>query len=212
MRALNSALNPAWRAARSLALRAALAVLPALLLPRAASALELHGVDVPAGAQLGGRALLLNGAGTRYFLIFKVYVAELYLPQRTRAAADALAMPGPKLMRLVMLRDVSGKELGDKLTEDIQNNIDPADFAGMITGLARMGGLFAERHELHSGDVVELADVPGHGMTIAINGASTGAPYTEPGFFDNMLRIWLGPRPAERRLKQALLGDAKVAD
>ena len=212
MRALNSALKPALRPARSLVLRAALGVLPALLLPRAASALELHGVDVPAGAQIGGRALLLNGAGTRYFLIFKVYVAELYLPQRTRSAADALAMAGPKLMRLVMLRDVSGKELGDKLTEDIQNNIDPADFAGMITGLARMGGLFAERHELHSGDVVELADVPGHGMTISINGASAGAPYTEPAFFDNMLRIWLGPRPAEARLKRALLGDAKSAN
>ena len=204
MRASTSALQPV--------LRLALAALLSLLLPRAASALELHGVDVPADVQVGGRTLLLNGAGTRYFLIFKVYVAELYLPQRTQYASAAVSMVGPKLMRLVMLRDVSGKELGDKLTEDIQNNIDPADFAGMITGLARMGGLFAERHELHSGDVVELADVPGHGMTISINGASTGAPYTEPGFFDNMLRIWLGPRPAEQRLKQALLGDAKVAN
>ena len=212
MQALRSTPRPPRRSILRPTLRLALAMLLSLLLPRAASALELHGVDVPASVQLGGRALPLNGAGTRYFLIFKVYVAELYLPQRTRFAADAVGMSWPKLMRLVMLRDVSGKELGDKLTEDIQNNIDPADFAGMITGLARMGGLFAERHELHAGDVVELADVPGHGMTISINGTSAGAPYTEPGFFNNMLRIWLGPRPAERRLKRALLGDAKAAN
>ncbi len=197
---------------RGALLPSSLALLSSLALAPAARALDLHGVTVPATAQVGTQRLLLNGVGTRYFLIFKVYVAELYLPQRTRSAADALRMAGPKLMRLVMLRDVSGKELGDKLTEDIQNNVSPTDFAAMITGLARMGGLFAERHELHEGDVVELVETPGHGMQIRINGADAGAPYTEPGFFTNMLKVWLGPRPAESRLKAALLGDAARSD
>jgi hypothetical protein len=173
----------------------------------AASPLRLHGVSVPRTAQVGSTRLVLNGAGTRYFLIFKVYVAALYLPQATRSANTALGMSGPKLLRLVMLRDVSGKELGDKLTEDIKHNVPAADFATMITGLARMGGLFADRHELHEGDVVELTDVPGKGMQISINGQIEGAPYADANFFDNLLRVWLGPRPAENRLKKALLGD-----
>lgn len=202
------------RPARSFSpcLSLSLTLASALLLAPVARALEIHDVSVPPNAQVGAAALALNGAGTRYFLIFKVYVAALYLPRRTRSAAEALAMPGPKLLRLVMLRDVSGKELGDKLTEDIQNNIDPADFSRMITGLARMGGLFADRKQLHAGDVVELIDVPGRGMQIRIDGQPAGAPYTEPGFFDDMLKIWLGPRPAETRLKNALLGDASLAN
>lgn len=174
---------------------------------QAPGALRLHGVSVPPSAQVGSTRLSLNGAGTRYFLIFKVYVAELYLPRPAHSASAALGMPGPKLLRLVMLRDVSGKELGDKLTEDIKNNVPAADFATMITGLARMGGLFADRHELHEGDVVELADVPGQGMRISINGQVEGAPYADAHFFDNLLRVWLGPRPAAQRLKKALLGD-----
>lgn len=170
-----------------------------------ASAPAAPGASAPA-AQVAGTRLRLNGAGTRYFLIFKVYVAELYLPRPAHSASAALGMPGPKLLRLVMLRDVSGKELGDKLTEDIKNNVPAADFATMITGLARMGGLFADRHELHEGDVVELADVPGQGMRISINGQVEGAPYADAHFFDNLLRVWLGPRPAAQGLKKALLG------
>jgi hypothetical protein len=179
---------------------------PAASAPAQARPLRLHGVSVPRSAQVGSTRLVLNGAGTRYFLIFKVYVAELYLPRPTHSANEALGMDGPKLLRLVMLRDVSGKELGDKLTEDIKNNVPAADFATMITGLARMGGLFADRHELHEGDVVELTDVPGQGMHISINGQVEGAPYADANFFDNLLRVWLGPRPAEGRLKKALLG------
>ena len=199
-------MNP-LRHIRRLALPLAL-VLPA----SAAHALQIHGVAVPATATLDAHPLLLNGVGTRYFIVFKVYVAELYLPQRTAAASAALQMPGPKLLRLVMLRDVSGDELGTKLTHDIQANVSTDDFNNMIDGLARMGQLFAQHKELHSGDVIELADVPGKGMTVTIDGQSTGAPFTEPGFFDNMLKVWLGDHPAAQRLKQALLGDAKSSD
>ncbi len=199
-------MNP-LRHIRRLALPLALA-LPAT----AAQALQIHGVAVPASASVGARQLLLNGAGTRYFLVFKVYVAELYLPQRTTTASAALQMPGPKLLRLVMLRDVSGDELGTKLTHDIQANVSTDAFNNMIDGLARMGQLFAQHKELHSGDVIELADVPGQGMTVTIDGQSTGAPFSEPGFFDNMLKVWLGDHPAAQRLKQALLGDAKSID
>jgi hypothetical protein len=199
-------MNP-LRHIRRLALPLALA-LPAT----AAQALQIHDVKVPASASVGARQLVLNGAGTRYFLVFKVYVAELYLPQRTTTASAALQMPGPKLLRLVMLRDVSGDELGTKLTHDIQANVSTDAFNNMIDGLARMGQLFAQHKELHSGDVIELADVPGQGMTVTIDGQSTGAPFSEPGFFDNMLKVWLGDHPAAQRLKQALLGDAKSSD
>ena len=185
----------------------------ALALPAsAAQALQIHGVAVPPTARVGTHPLVLNGVGTRYFLVFKVYVAELYLPQRANQASAAMTMPGPKLLRLVMLRDVSGDELGTKLTHDIQANVSTAEFNSMIDGLARMGQLFAQHKEMRSGDVIELADVPGQGMTVTINGQTTGAPFAEPGFFDNMLQVWLGDHPAAQRLKLALLGDAKSSD
>lgn len=45
-------------------------------------ALEVKGVKVDETAQVGGAALELNGAGVRTKMIFKVYVAALYLGQK----------------------------------------------------------------------------------------------------------------------------------
>ncbi len=193
------------------ALRFVLGFMLAGFLPMA-QAFVIHGVQVDPTQQLGGKVLVLNGAGTRYFVFFKVYVAALYLPQKTTHAQAALDMPGPKALRLVMLREVSGKELGDKLTEGIQNNVSPQEFSGLIPSLARLGGLFAEKHELKSGETVTLRFVPGQGTTIDIDGVPSGPPYAAPDFFNALLKIWLGKEPAEARLKQALLGDAALRD
>jgi hypothetical protein len=176
-----------------------------------AHALDIHGVPVSETAQLAGKALPLNGVGTRYFVFFKVYVAALYLPQKTSNPQAALDMPGPKELRLVMLRDVSGKELGDKLTEGIQNNVTQEEFTGLIPSMVRLGGLFAQRRKLKTGDIVTLRLLPGQGTTIDIDGVPSGPPYTDPNFFKDLLKIWLGKDPAEARLKSALLGDAAVS-
>jgi hypothetical protein len=178
---------------------------------QAAHALDMHGVPVSETVQLAGKALPLNGVGTRYFVFFKVYVAALYLPQKTTLPQVALDMPGPKELRLVMLRDVTGKELGDKLTEGIQNNVTQEEFTGLIPSMVRLGGLFAQRRNLKTGDIVTLRFIPGQGTTIDIDGVPSGAPYTDPNFFKDLLKIWLGKDPAETRLKSALLGDAALS-
>ena len=175
---------------------------------QAAHALDIHGVQIEPSQQLAGRNLVLNGAGTRYFVFFKVYVAALYLPSKTGSAKAALDMPGPKEMHLVMLRNVSGKELGDKLTEGIENNVSAQEFSGLIPAMARLGGLFARKRSLKTGETVSLRFVPGQGTTIDIDGAPADAPYAEPDFFNALLKIWLGKDPADARLKGALLGDA----
>jgi hypothetical protein len=193
-------------------LRALLAA-TALALPlQAAHALDVHGVAVDETVQVGARQLPLNGAGTRYFVLFKVYVAALYLPQKATRPEAALDMPGPKELRLVMLRDIGAKELGDKLTDGIQNNVSPEEFGALIPGLARLGGLFAQKRQLKAGEAVTLRDVPGQGMSIDIDGLPAGAPYTDPGFFKALLKIWLGQNPADSRLKGALLGNAALRD
>jgi hypothetical protein len=197
-----------------LAHRLAARLLAATLLAatfQTAHALDIHGVTVRDSVQLAGKTLPLNGAGTRYFVFFKVYVAALYLPQKTSNPQLALDMPGPKELRLVMLRDVTGKELGDKLTEGIQNNVTQEEFTGLIPSMVRLGGLFAQQRNLKAGDIVTLRFIPGQGTTIEIDGVPSGAPYAEPNFFKDLLKIWLGKDPAEVRLKSALLGDGTAS-
>ncbi|MEG0446645.1 MAG: chalcone isomerase family protein, partial [Comamonas sp.] len=45
----------------------------------AAAALQINGVSYAPSLQAQGKTLTLNGAGTRYKAIFKVYTAGLYL-------------------------------------------------------------------------------------------------------------------------------------
>jgi hypothetical protein len=39
-----------------------------------------------------------------------------------------------------------------------------------------------------------------------VRGKVQGAPFKEAAFFNALLRIWLGPNPADWKLKDALLG------
>jgi hypothetical protein len=48
--------------------------------------------------------------------------------------------------------------------------------------------------------------VPGTGTTVYVRGVAQGEPFREPEFFNALLRIWLGPAPADWRLKESLLG------
>ncbi|MDD4886667.1 MAG: chalcone isomerase family protein [Thiomonas sp.] len=173
-----------------------------------AQALTLHGVDIPAQVELGGKTLTLNGAGTRYVFLFKVYTAALYLPQKSAQPQAIYNMAGPKELKLTMLRDVSGKELGDKLNEGIKNNLTPEEFNAFIPSLAQLGGLFAQKNQVKTGETVTFRDIPSKGCTLVIDGAATGSVFTDPQFFNSMLKIWLGKDPAEDRLKRALLGNA----
>ena len=201
--------HPAKPSLRKLGAAAAvLASLSSGLVTPSAQALTLHGVDIPPQMEVGGKTLTLNGAGTRYVFLFKVYTAALYLPQKSAQPQAIYTMAGPKELKLTMLRDVSGKELGDKLNEGIKNNLNPQEFNAFIPSLVQLGGLFAQKNQIKTGETVTIQDIPGKGSTIAIDGVASGGTFTEPQFFNSMLKIWLGKDPAEDRLKQALLGNA----
>src|SRR5688500_1291085 len=66
-------------------------VLSMLAASLTADGAEVGGVKIDDKATLGGRELILTGAGTRTRLVIKVYVAALYLPQKATTAAAVLA-------------------------------------------------------------------------------------------------------------------------
>lgn len=193
---------PSRRAA--LQLVAAGLCLPAAL-PRAHAA-EVSGVQLPDALQLGGSTLRLNGAGTRFKAVFKVYAAGLYLSQPATSFAQVRATPGPKSVHITMLRDIDATELGKLFSQGIQDNVERATFGRIILDVARMGEIFARYRELKSGDAFRVDWLPGTGTLLTVRGQVENPPFAEPAFFDALLGIWLGPHPAEGQLKDALLG------
>ena len=182
----------------------AVAVLAAA--PAAWADLTVAGVKYEEAAELAGNKLALNGAGIRTKVIFKVYTAGLYLTKKAATPEDVLAQTGAKRISLTMLRDVDADEFGAAFAKGIEENNDAAALARLAPSIQRMNRIFAEHKKLATGDAIVIDWVPGAGTLISVKGAAQGEPIREPEFYTALLRIWLGPAPADRSLKEALLG------
>lgn len=198
------ALRPRARLGAALTLTCALTL--GLVAPASAAALDLHGVKVDDTTELAGKRLPLNGAGTRYKVIFKVYVAALYAGKKAGSLDALVQQDGPKRLVVTMLRDIDANELGKLLTRGIEDNMPPAAMPKLIGALARMGQIFAEQKQLKAGDVFSIDWVPGQGTVVTVKGQAQGEPFKEPTFFAALMSIWLGPKPADDALKEGLLG------
>jgi len=151
-------------------------------------------------------ALLLNGAGIRYKAVFKVYTAGLYLEQKAGTPQDVFALPGNKRLSITMLREIDSGELGKLFSRGMEDNMDRASFSKLIPGVLRMSQIFSDHKKLEAGDTFTIDWVPGKGTIITVKGVVQGEPFKEPAFFNALLGIWLGNKPADWKLKDALLG------
>lgn len=165
-------------------------------------------VAYSASATVQGQALQLNGAGVRHKAVFKVYTAGLYLGASARSGAEVVALPGPKRLRIVMLREIDSGELGKLFSRGMEENMDKAAFSKLVPGVLRMSQVFSAHKKLLPGEEFSIDWVPGTGTVLTVKGEVQGEPFKEPEFFNALLSIWLGPHPADEQLKHALLGTA----
>ena len=173
-----------------------------------AAPVDVAGVKVEDTIDLQGTKLQLNGAGVRYKAVFKVYVAALYVGKKVATPEEFYAATGPKRMSITMLREIDSNELGKAFTKGFEENAPKGEMAKLIPGLIRMGQVFSDQKKLAVGDTFTNDWIPGTGLVITIKGKTQGEPFKEQEFFNALMRIWLGPNPADWKLKDALLGKA----
>ena len=173
-----------------------------------AATVELAGVKLEDRITLAGSPLVLNGAGIRYKAVFKVYTAGLYLSSKAATPEEALKATGPKRIAITMLRDINSSELGKLFSRGMEDNMDRAEFSKLIPGVLRMSQVFSEHKQLKEGETFVIDWVPGTGTVLTVKGKVEGEPFKEPEFFNALMRIWLGSKPADWQLKDALLGKA----
>ena len=175
----------------------------------AAVAVELAGVPFEDRVTVDGKALQLNGAGIRYKAVFKVYAAGLYLEKKASTPEGVWGQPGPKRMTITMLRDIDSAELGKLFSRGMEDNLEKGTFSRLVPGVMRMSQVFTYHKTLKTGETFVLDWVPGTGMRLTVKGVQEGEPFREPEFFEALMRIWLGSKPADWQLKDALLGVRK---
>ena len=174
-----------------------------------ALAAEVAGVKFDDSAKVAGKDLKLNGLGLRTKLVFKVYAAGLYLPEKSKSVADILKQEGPRRVTLVMMRDLSSEDFSAAFMDGLNDNVDKAEKSKLASQLSKMSAMFASMQGLKKGDVLTLDWVPGSGSVYTLNGKAIGDTIPDLAYYNTMLRIWLGDNPVDSSLKSALLGDNK---
>lgn len=188
----------AWKAAVAAALFCAAS--------GAALAADVAGVKIDDSVSLGGKTLVLNGAGVRTRAVFKVYAMGLYLTKKETTTEGVLSADGPRRVTLHMLRNLSGEDFGQAFMDGMNNNTPKDERSKFVGQIVKFGEMFANYGDLKQGDVVQIDWVPGRGMQSSVNGKAVGEPVAEQAFYNAILRIWLGDKPADSSLKPLLLG------
>jgi len=184
-----------------------LLLLVALLFNAGAGAVTVvNGIKVEDSISVGGAPLQLNGAGTRYKAIFKVYVASLHTSKKVASLDELIAAPGPKRLTMTFLREIEAGPFGKLLTRGVEDNNTKAEMSKLVPGLIRMGDIFTVNKLLVPGDVITIDWIPGTGMVVTAKGKVQGEPFKEPEFYRAIMSIWFGNVPADHALKDAMLG------
>jgi hypothetical protein len=177
-----------------------------LLVPLLCQGADVAGVSLDDGARIGSQSLVLNGAGLRVKVFFKVYAAGLYLSEKAGSTAAVLALAGPKRVSMTMMRDLTAQDLIDALGEGLRNNNPAAEFEKLKPRVERLNAIMSAIGAAKSGNVITLDYLPESGTQVSLNGEQKGETIAGDDFYRALLRIWLGDNPVDSSLKKALLG------
>lgn len=158
-----------------------------------------------ASTTVDGLALKINGKGTRYRFVAKVYDMALYTTKRVDTPADLLALPGSKKLAFVALRDLPGTDLGRLFVRGMTDNASSQQILRHTLATTRLIEIFSGKGKLLPGETFAMEFVPGKGTTFFIQGVPQGTPVGNDEFFALVLRIWFGESPADWKLRDGLL-------
>lgn len=188
----------------------------------------VSGVKLPSKLGFSGTTREFNGAGTRTKYFVKVYVAGLYLKDKSKDAKAILNADKPMSIRLqiissMLTNDVMVKYIREGFSKSLNGKTDP--FKDHIDLICEV--FSSEPTKI--GDVYDIHYTPGVGVSASKNGKpyifknlknKLGKPYAIvlkntkngqdalPGldFKKGLFGIWLSNDPVDVKLKEGMLG------
>lgn len=177
-----------------------------LILPffTANAQVEINDITLPAILDAGGTKLVYNGGGIRKKVFFKVYVAGLYLEQKSSNANQIIDADAPMGIRLHI---TSGVVSSDNMSESTREGFEASTGGNTAPIQDKIDAFIANfsNDEIVEGDIFDLYYVPGEGVKSFKNNKHVS---TVEGmdFKKALFGIWLSDNPADDDLKEELLG------
>src|SRR5262245_8860420 len=147
-------------------------------------------------------AVKLTGLAMRKKLLFNVYAIGSYVEKTStvKTAEELAAADTPKMLHLIMERDLDGKELAQAFQEAIRLNYAAPTFDQEITKL----GDVLKAQSIKKGDKMQLIHVPGVGVECVLNG-KTEVTINNVAFAKAVWEIYLGPKNLGPEIKAGLV-------
>lgn len=168
---------------------------------------EWKGVNLPEEMQVGESTLILNGMGLRQATSLKVsiYVAGLYLTEKSGDPQAILQSSTPKRLVLHFLRNLGSKDLTKAWDEGFVKNA--ADQIPVLKD--RIEKIKSFTKDMKTGQELIFTYKPGEGIEVSIDNANVGVVEGDD-FSKAFLSIWLGPNPPNQSLKDGILGVSAI--
>ena len=164
-------------------------------------AATIGGATIEDTVSVNNQNLVLNGAGLRKKLMFKVYTGALYLPAKQTSEAAILAADAPRRMVMHFLMDVDKGKIAEAWTEGLVNtpNASPEVKTAFKT-------LSSWMEDMTEGQRITMTYVPGTGTTVEVAGKNKGT-LGGKAVADAILNTWIGPKPGPGAdFKKSILG------
>jgi hypothetical protein len=173
----------------------------AVLLAAASSGTaEIEGVEFDEQVTAGERVLALQSVGLlRYRILFKGYVAALYLEAGT--PTENVLEDVPKRLELEYFWSIAGEKFGPVAESALERNLDATSFERLRP---RVEALHEKYQDVKPGDRYALTYLPEEGTELAKNGVRLALVPGED-FARAYFGIWLGEAPLDRDLRDQLL-------
>ena len=174
-----------------------------LIMTSAGYAKEIGGINMPDSLAAGKDTLVLNGAGIRTKFFIKAYVGGLYLKQKSGDAVAVLNADEPMAISLhIISKLITSEKMKDATNEGFKNSTN-GNTAPYKDKIETFISVFKDNIKI--GDVYDMVYIPVEGTKVYKNKELKS---TTKGldFKKILFGIWLGNKPADKGLKDLMLG------
>ena len=164
---------------------------------------KVAGVSVPNTVNYDGVNLTLNGAGVREKYWMDMYAGALYLDKKNADANGIVNGNQPMAIKLhIVSKLISSDKMIDAVTEGFENSTS-GKTSKISSEIAQFIGYFSE--EIKQNDIFDMVYLPKDGVKVYKNNKLLGT-IKGADFKRALFGIWLSNNPADKNLKQSMLG------
>ena len=162
----------------------------------------LAGITLPDTLDLNGQQMVLNGMALRKKVIFKVYVAGLYLPAKEKNSEKILAADEPRCTVMHFVRSVDAGKINEAWFDGLEANT-PDHSPELKKQFDTLASLM---EDMKDGEKLVFTYRPGAGTEVKIKGKIKGT-LGDKAFADALFSCWIGKKPGPgEKFKNGLLG------